>query len=57
MRSLQEKAKLSRRLAEQVTPGILGERYESIAREAEHAMDVLGHRLSEAYAKTKEPDG
>lgn len=57
MRSLQEKAKLSRRLAEQVNPGILSERYQSIADEAEHAMSVLGNRLSEAYTKPKEPDG
>ncbi len=57
IRSLQEKAKLSRRLAEQVNPGMLSERYEAIADEAEHAMAVLGHRLSEAYTKSKEPDG
>jgi two-component system chemotaxis response regulator CheB len=57
IRSLQEKAKLSRRLAEQVNPGMLSQRYEAIADEAEHAMTVLGHRLSEAYTKSKEPDG
>lgn len=57
IRSLQEKAKLSRRLAEQVSPGMLSERYETIADEAEHAMAVLGHRLSEAYTKHGEPDG
>jgi two-component system chemotaxis response regulator CheB len=56
MRSLQEKAKLSRRLAEQVNPGMLSERYEAIAEEAEHAMAVLGSRLSEAYAKNREHD-
>jgi two-component system chemotaxis response regulator CheB len=56
MRSLQEKAKLSRRLAGQVNPGILSERYESIANEAEHAMEVLGHRLSEAYDRPRESD-
>jgi two-component system, chemotaxis family, protein-glutamate methylesterase/glutaminase len=57
IRSLQEKAKLSRRLAEQVNPGILSERYEAIADETEHAMAVLGHRLSDAYNAHKEPDG
>jgi two-component system chemotaxis response regulator CheB len=57
MRSLQEKAKLSRRLAEQVNPGMLSERYLAIAEEAEHAMAVLGHRLSEAYTKYREHDG
>jgi two-component system, chemotaxis family, protein-glutamate methylesterase/glutaminase len=57
MRSLREKAKLSRRLAEQVNPGILRERYDAMAGEAEHAMAVLGHRLSEAYAIHREPDG
>jgi two-component system chemotaxis response regulator CheB len=57
IRSLQEKAKLSRRLAEQVNPGMLSDRYEMIANESEHAMAVLGHRLSEAYIKHREPDG
>lgn len=57
MRSLQEKVKLSRRLADQVHPGLLSERYESIADETEHAMDVLGHRLSEAYSRSRGPDG
>jgi hypothetical protein len=32
---------------------MLSEQYETIANEAEHAMAVLGYRLSEAYAKTK----
>jgi two-component system chemotaxis response regulator CheB len=49
MPSLQEKAKLSRPLADFVHPGILSEQYQAIAGEAEHAMAVLGHRLSEAY--------
>lgn len=57
MRSLQEKSKLSRRLAEQVGPGMLSGRYEAIADEAEHAMAVLGHRLSEAYSKHREHGG
>jgi two-component system, chemotaxis family, protein-glutamate methylesterase/glutaminase len=57
IRSLQEKAKLSRRLADQVNPGLLSERYEAMADESEHAMSVLGHRLSEAYARHRDPDG
>jgi two-component system, chemotaxis family, protein-glutamate methylesterase/glutaminase len=57
MRSLQEKAKLSRRLADQVNPGILSERYQAIADEAEHAMAILGSRLSEAYTKQTESGG
>jgi two-component system, chemotaxis family, protein-glutamate methylesterase/glutaminase len=54
VRSLQEKAKLSRRLADQVSPGLLSERYHALAAEAEHAMSVLGSRLTEAYAKKGE---
>jgi two-component system, chemotaxis family, protein-glutamate methylesterase/glutaminase len=57
IRSLQEKAKLSRRLAEQVNPGILSERYEAMAGESEHAMSVLGHRLSEIYARHRDANG
>jgi two-component system chemotaxis response regulator CheB len=57
MRSLQEKAKLSRRLADQVNPGMLSERYRAIADEAEHAMSVLGDRLSSAYTKHRETGG
>ena len=57
MRSLQEKGKVSRRLAGQVHPGLLSERYESIADETEHAMAVLGHRLSGTYARSRGPDG
>ncbi len=57
MRSLQEKSKLSRRLADQVGRGMMRERYQAIADEAEHAMSVLGSRLSEAYVGPREPDG
>jgi two-component system chemotaxis response regulator CheB len=53
IRSLQEKTKLSRRLAEQASPGLLKERYDAIAQEAEHAMAVLGNRLSEIHAGHK----
>lgn len=57
LRSLQEKAKLSRRLADQVGPGMMSQRYQSIAEETEHAMAVLGNRLSKAYTGHREPDG
>lgn len=55
VRSLQEKAKLSRRLAEQVTPGILSQRYHALADEAEHATAVLGRRLTAAYHRQDKP--
>lgn len=55
MRSLQEKAKLSRRLADQVAPGMLRERYNALAGEAEHAMAVLGKRLDAAYRSGDQP--
>jgi two-component system chemotaxis response regulator CheB len=51
VRSLQEKTKLSRRLADHVTPGMLRERYQALADEAEHAMSVLSARLGDAYAE------
>lgn len=57
IRSLQDKAKLSRRLAEQVSPGMLRDRYDLIAKEAEHATAVLGNRLSEAHGGHRASDG
>jgi two-component system, chemotaxis family, protein-glutamate methylesterase/glutaminase len=48
LRSLQEKAKLSRRLAETVGSGALSARYTDVADEAERAMAILGKRLLEA---------
>lgn len=56
IRSLHEKAKLSRRLAAQVIPGILSERYSVLADEAEKAMSVLGKRLAKAYNEELDPD-
>jgi two-component system chemotaxis response regulator CheB len=50
LRSLREKVTLSRRLANQVGPGMLHSRYLELADEAEHAVTVLGKRLSEATA-------
>lgn len=51
VRSLQEKVRLSKRLADQVGRGMLRQRYESLADEAEHALSVLGSRLTEAYVE------
>jgi two-component system chemotaxis response regulator CheB len=49
LRSLQEKAKLSRRLARQVGRGMMNDRYNALADEAEHAMAVISERLAGAY--------
>ena len=48
LRSLQEKAKLSRKMAKTIGPGRISERYTQNADEAERAVTVLGRRLSEA---------
>lgn len=45
LRSLQEKAKLARQLADTVGPGLLRRRYSSMAEETEHALAVLSERL------------
>lgn len=49
VRSLQEKAKLARRLAQRAERGMLFERYSAVADEAERAVAVLGDRLSSAH--------
>jgi two-component system chemotaxis response regulator CheB len=49
VRSLQEKAKLSRRLAKTTEARGVSRRYSASAAEAEHAVSVLTERLSEAY--------
>lgn len=46
LRSLQEKAKLARQLADNVGPGLLRRRYSAMAEETEHALAVLSDRLS-----------
>lgn len=46
LRSLQEKAKLSRRLADKAGTGPISDRYSELAAEAEHAISVLSERLS-----------
>lgn len=50
VRSLQEKAKLSRRLADNAGTGMVARRYVAAAEEAERAMEVLAQRLSGAPA-------
>jgi two-component system chemotaxis response regulator CheB len=55
LRSLQEKAKLSRRLADNAGEGALFKRYNALAEEAERALSILGDRLAEAYGDTGEP--
>ncbi|OBK74892.1 chemotaxis protein CheB [Mycobacterium sp. 1274761.0] len=47
VRSLREKADLSRRLAHDVGPGELASRYVALAEEAENAVALLGERLAE----------
>ena len=46
MRSLQEKAKLARQLAESVDPGRVRRRYTGLAEETEVALAALGERLA-----------
>jgi two-component system chemotaxis response regulator CheB len=52
LRSLQEKGKLSRKLAAKVGPGSLRNRYTELAEEAESAAEVLGKHLTEVYPET-----
>jgi two-component system, chemotaxis family, protein-glutamate methylesterase/glutaminase len=54
LRSLQEKAKLSRKMADTVGPGMMARRYVQMAEEAEHAMAVLGARLQGSAADPEE---
>lgn len=55
VRSLEEKARLSRRLAAGSSPGALRSRYAEIAGEAEHAMMVLRDRLSDLAPTIAQP--
>jgi two-component system chemotaxis response regulator CheB len=48
---------LSRRLADQVGVGMLRDRYKAIADETEHAMSVLGNRLTDVYAQHEQSSG
>jgi two-component system chemotaxis response regulator CheB len=54
LRSLKEKANLSRRMAGNAGHDRLRQRYTDIAEEAEHAMEVLGARLRETAPGTGE---
>jgi len=54
VRSLQGKAKLARAMADSVESGALHERYGEIGDEAEHAIEVLGDRLAQAYQEAGE---
>lgn len=56
LRSLQEKSKMSRRLAEKAGSASIAERYTHLADEAEHAMTVLSQRLS-AVSQSAEDTG
>ena len=46
LRSLQEKAKLARQLADTVSPGLLSRHYSGLAEDSEKALTVLSDRLS-----------
>jgi len=48
VRSLQEKAQLARRMASNVSSGMLQQRFSSQADEAEHALRILTERLTAA---------
>ena len=54
LRSLREKANLSRKLARNIGPGTLSKRYTEIADEADHAVSVLGERLSKPISAAGE---
>jgi two-component system chemotaxis response regulator CheB len=54
LRSLKEKANLSRRLAQKVGSGALFDRYNQVAEEAERAMTVLGERLWDSTGQRKD---
>lgn len=56
LRSLQEKAKMSRRLADTVGLGMSAKRYIALAEEAEHAMAVLSSRLSDTPIGSERDD-
>jgi len=47
LRSLQEKAKLARQLANKAGPGLLFRHYNTVAEESERALTVLSDRLSD----------
>ena len=54
LRSLEEKARLSRKMAKTIGPGRIADRYTQSADEAEHAVAVLGRRLSDTMSDAGE---
>ncbi|MBV8788496.1 MAG: chemotaxis protein CheB [Mycobacterium sp.] len=57
VRSLQEKARLARGLADKAGTGLVARRYMTIAEEAERALAVLTERLAEAGPDWADADG
>ncbi len=57
LRSLQEKAKLARQMADSTGPGLLFRHYSAMAAESERALAVLSDRLSESVAGRGDPGG
>ncbi|WP_068183535.1 chemotaxis protein CheB [Mycobacterium sp. UM_CSW] len=57
LRSLQEKAKLARQLAEKAGPGPVAHRYHTLAEESERALTVLGDRLAATAPDPGDPGG
>lgn len=57
LRSLPEKAQLSHRLAEQVGPGAMRQRYQAVVGEAEEALSVLGDQIAAAARKQEAAGG
>lgn len=57
LRSLQEKAKIARKMAANIAPGMVSRRYTQTAEEAEHAMSVLGEKLSEVPVRREVAGG
>lgn len=54
LRSLNEKANLSRKMADTVGPGMMSRRYVQMAEEAENAMHILARRLSGSVEETSD---
>jgi two-component system chemotaxis response regulator CheB len=57
LRSLQEKAKLARQLADETGPGLLFRHYSAMAAESERALAMLSDRLAENGPRQGDPDG
>lgn len=57
VRSLQEKINLSQRLAQQVSSGVVQDRYLTQAHDAQRVMSALGARLSDVSAEPGHPNG